>query len=332
MAATPPLENRLRAGRDDLNLLGRALVISLALHVLGYGGYQAAHRFGWLEHIQLPAWLTKVKEKLVVTIPAQIHPPINNEPPQVFVEVNPVQVVTAPKNAKYYSDQNSRAANPDANADSNTPKISGTQTHIVKTEDVPRPQTTHAATPPAQPTPRAEPQPQTEAAKKSETPGELAMAKPDTKLRPETLQPDVEQPRPRTIAEAQARQAMTIVGEAMKQDGGTRQIALTSSLDAIGTSFGAYNKALIAAISSRWFALLEHQPLTRASGKVVVEFYLHDDGRVTDVSVVENTVGELLGALCQRAIIDPQPYAPWTSDMRRLAQSNFKDILFTFYY
>ncbi len=330
MAATPQLENRQRAGRDDLNALWRALVISLALHVLGYGGYQAAHRFGWLENIHLPAWLTKVKEKLVVVIPPQVHPLVDNEPPQVFVEVNPSSTTPPPKNAKYYSDQNSRAANPNANADSNTPKISGTQTHIVKTEDVPRPQPTHAATPPSPPAPRTEPQP--EAAKKSETPGELAMAKPDTKLRPETLQPDVEQPRPRTIAEAQARQAMTIVGEAMKQDGGTRQIALTSSLDAIGTSFGAYNKALIAAISARWFALLEHQPLTRASGKVVVEFYLHDDGRVSDVSVVENTVGELLGALCQRAIIDPQPYAPWTSDMRRLAQSNFKDILFTFYY
>ena len=45
----------------------------------------------------------------------------------------------APQNAKFYSSQNSRAANPDANRDANVPKLNGTQTDVPKTETVPKP-------------------------------------------------------------------------------------------------------------------------------------------------------------------------------------------------
>jgi hypothetical protein len=47
---------------------------------------------------------------------------------------------------------------------------------------------------------------------------------------------------------------------------------------------------------------------------------------------VENTVGELLGYVCQKAITDPSPFAPWPSDMRRMVGANFREIAFTFYY
>ena len=54
---------------------------------------------------------------------------VSEEIPLVFVEVDPSQVVKeAPKNAKYYSSQNARAANPDAKVETEKPKIDGTQT------------------------------------------------------------------------------------------------------------------------------------------------------------------------------------------------------------
>ena len=53
--------------------------------------------------------------------------PVRESEPIVFVDVNPAQPTTeAPKNAKYYSSQNSRAANPEANRDTKIPQINGT--------------------------------------------------------------------------------------------------------------------------------------------------------------------------------------------------------------
>src|SRR3974390_1008924 len=62
------------------------------------------------------------------------------QPELVFVQVDPSQATSeAPKDAKYYSAHNSIAANPDAQADSEAPRINGTQTLVPKTETTPRP-------------------------------------------------------------------------------------------------------------------------------------------------------------------------------------------------
>ena len=68
------------------------------------------------------------------------------------------------------------------------------------------------------------------------------------------------------------------------------------------------------------------------TGKVVLKFRLHYDGRVTDLGVTEHTVDELLSLLCQKAVLDPAPFARWPSDMRRMNGEDFRDVQFTFYY
>ena len=66
--------------------------------------------------------------------------------PLIFVNVNPAQATAeAPKNAKYYSDKNSRAANPEPDKITEIPKIDGKQTEVVKTETIPRPEVHPAA-------------------------------------------------------------------------------------------------------------------------------------------------------------------------------------------
>ena len=336
MAATPASENNLRFARTDLDLLGRALVISLAIHLLAFGGYKAEQKFGWLQQIHLPAWLKKAQQALVVIPPARTNPrQAEQEPPLMFVEVNPAQAVAeAPKHAKYYSDKSSKAANAEADRDADAPKISGTQTHVAKTEDVPRSQQFPLQPAPA-PTP-AQPKPQTEpqaTAKSSQTPGDLAFAKPQTELRHDEGQQETAQPKPRTVAEALARQRpSSMAGQKMQQEGGVKHRAVEATFDVAATPFGAYDGEIIRAIQSRWYSLIDSQRLTRATGKVTLQFHLNDDGRVTDMVVLENTVGELLGALCQRAVEDPSPFAPWPSDMRRLVGANFREVKFTFYY
>jgi len=119
----------------------------------------------------------------------------------------------------------------------------------------------------------------------------------------------------------------------MKQPGGVKRFALEPSLDVRATPFGAYDAAIIAAIQKRWYDLLgEREFAANYSGKVVLEFRLNSDGRVTEMKVDETNVTELLALLCQRAVQDPAPFAPWPADLRRLVGKEYREVRFTFYY
>ena len=54
--------------------------------------------------------------------------------------------------------------------------------------------------------------------------------------------------------------------------------------------------------------------------------------RISDMMVMQNTVGDLLGYVCQKAVMDPAPYAQWPTDMRAMVGLDYREITFTFYY
>jgi hypothetical protein len=319
MSVTRSQEINLRPKVDPLVW---AFGISLAIHLLLFGGFKLGQRYDLWNKSFLPAWLKKSMSAL--TAAKQKKPPANSEPPLLFIDVSPAQAATeAPKDAKYYSALSSRAANPDTQLDSNIPKISGNQTQVPKTEDTPR--TKQFPLQPAQPTPKpetAEPRPKT-----GLTPGDLALGKPA--LKPDNSEsPAAERERPRTLAAAKA-----LAGEKMKQEGGVRRERIIPSVDAKATAFGVYDELFIAAVQSRWYGLLDSRDFARdRTGKVVVEFRLNYDGRITEMKEVENEVGELLGLLCQKAVLDPAPFEKWPSDLRRLVGADYREVRFTFYY
>ncbi len=200
--------------------------------------------------------------------------------------------------------------------------------------------------PPSPPKPAGEtlPQPKTApTAPPSPAPTQVAKSTTDflgnPSLNPSTAKPtpppepgdaDTKLSRPRTVKEALARkQESGLVGERMKQDGGVRHLGV-SALDVRGMAFGAYDAAIIHAIQQRWYSLLESRPTPR--GKVVVEFRMHFDGRVTGMKVNDADVGELYSLFCQKAVQDPSPYPRWPSDMRRQLQADHRDVRFTFHY
>jgi hypothetical protein len=76
---------------------------------------------------------------------------------------------------------------------------------------------------------------------------------------------------------------------------------------------------------------LDSHNFAQRSGKVIIEFRLTYDGRITEMRVAGNEVGDLLGLACQNAIRDPAPYAPWPQDMRSYF-GNQRNVSFTFYY
>jgi hypothetical protein len=332
--------------RLEFNPLARALALSLVLHFLVFGVMSLSPRLKWLDFIPVIRQLRQVLSAppQITRVQAQKPPvPAEQEIPLVFVDVDP-EVATAepPEKAPYYSSVSSKAANPTVTQPSEVPKIDGNQTRIPKTFDTLRPEP-EPVPQPAPPPPPAEPQPvqPAEVASKpagGEQVGDLAMAKPRPKPgveeqeeKPEKKEiPKPRVSRPRTLAEA-LRQRGIVVSEKMKQDGGVPQTGKLS-LNVRGTSFGAYDAAIVAAVQSRWYALLDERKFAGDNvGRVVLEFRLHQDGRITDVKT-DSEVGELLSSLCRMAILDPSPYPEWPSDMRRKIGATFRDVRFTFYY
>ncbi len=326
-----------RLEQAELSRLAWAFIISLTLHVLVFGGYYTGNKFNLWQRLHWPAWLQSVRILADLLHKKQPPPPDpqSQQLPLLFVDVSPAQATTeAPKKADYYSDKNSKAANPDASLDSNIPKIDGQQTEIVKTEDVPRSKAFPLQPAPTPPVATAKEAQEELKPKPAYTPGDLTMAKPD--LTPRKDEGQAEQPRPRTIEEALARRHIdpqSLAGLKMKQEGGVRRRYIESSLDVVATAFGAYDAAIIRAVQNRWYDLLDSRNYVRdLTGKVKVSFHLNSDGSITEMKLLENTVDLTLALLCESAIKDPSPYAPWPSDMRRQVGVSFRPVTFTFYY
>lgn len=361
--------SRSAVSRERLgeNLLLVALCFSLLLHGLAFGTYKLFQVMGWhlpkppafLDRIFHPAAPPVVVKAIELQKKRQEEEKKFKEVPLVFVEVDPTQASPdTSKEAKYYSTANSRAANPDITKNLNQPKIDGRQEHVVKTTDVakskpkPQPLQKPAPQPAEKPLEQEQPPKETATAEKAvqakpkggKTIGDLAMAKPVTQPSPndgtaESKAGEAQaeaRPRPRSLAEARMlhpEEAQKISGEKTKQEGGVPRFATQSTLDVKSTPFAAYDQFIIAAIQQRWYDLLEErQAVLNRQGRVVIEFKLHSDGRVTDVTIAEENVGDLLSLLCQRAVIDPAKYPKWPSDMRRMIGEDFREVRFTFYY
>ncbi|HWF18561.1 MAG TPA: energy transducer TonB [Verrucomicrobiae bacterium] len=332
--------------RPAEHFLAWAFGISLGIHVLLYGGFNLGNHYGWWKKDLMPSWLKSTKQALAEIKKAQQKQPVNQaqqEPPMLFVEVDPaVATQEAPKNATHYSSHNSHAGNPDITIDSNDPNINGKQTHVAKTQDADRSKPV-----PLRPSPPKTPPSPDESAQEAKAkpnggpkPGDLAMAKPaqqpgDVQINPDTGEAKAPtHKRPHTLLEAlQQQPSAAIPGQKMKQEGGVQHHLDSSAYDAIATPFGEYDRELIDAITTHWWSLLDRKEFSQDhTGRVIVQFTLRSDGRVTDIHVVHSDVGDLLASVCELAITDPAPYAPWPGDMRRYYAKDSLDITFTFWY
>jgi hypothetical protein len=325
-----------RREQVELSRLAWAFVLSLMLHLMVFGAFQTGKKLGWWQRVHWPTWIQARKP---IQKPLH-HPqePAQQEIPLIFVEVTPQQATPEPpKEAKYYSTQNSKAENKQADQDTTVPKIDGTRPELAKTEEVPRekfvPLQPAPAPAPTPPTPQVkEPQEELKPAPTSK-PGDLTLAKPDPNP-PKKAEGEAKQERPKTVQEAKARQqqANQLPGHKMKQEGGVRRPPKLDSLDAKATPFGYYDSELVRAIQKAWYALLDEQGYAADHrGKVMLRFRLHYDGTITDLTIVENTAGWLPGAICETAIEKPKPYSRFPAEMRRVV-GDIRSIQFTFFY
>ena len=321
----------LRPGRLEWRRLTLALLISLMLHLGGWGGYELGQRLGWWQRLRESAWLHKLEKKTVPVPAAQVKKQAE-EPPLVFVEVTHPET-EPPKKTPNYSNRNSQAANPDATRETSQPKVDGRQKDVLKMEDVPKLPKLQPSAPPQQPEPAVKPAEETHPPDAMSL-GDLKLSKPPVaKTEEEKAQESAQAAqRPRTLSQAYAQQPQ-LPGQKLQQDGGVRRQRMYTSLDAKATAFGDYDLAIIRAVQQRWYDLIDSNRFARdRTGKVILYFKLKPDGSVEELKILDNTVGDLLGYVCEEAVQDAAPFGNWPSDMRREIGANYRDISFTFYY
>ena len=301
----------LRPSRHYSARLIAILLVSLLLHLGAWGTYEAGQKYGWWDQLHWPAWLKRPAPKAQAFL---VQPPRPQEQALDFMTVDD-PATEAPKKAKYYSSQNSKAADQTGQKETDQPKLEGRQTDALHLTDALRP--VFANPKPPAPKPSQEEQ----VAKPAQVAGDLTLGQ---------AQPEQEA-RPRTLAEARAQMKQT-PGVMSRQDGGANHRALRAAIDALGTKSGAYDAAIVEAIQQFWYNELDSQKFALdRTGKVRLQFKLNYDGTVTEMQEVENTVGFELGLVCQEAITGPAPFAKWTTEMRQ-EYGNFRVITFTFYY
>src|SRR5438552_8795082 len=79
-----------------------------------------------------------------------------------------------------------------------------------------------------------------------------------------------------------------------------------SSVNALGTPLGRYQKFLLDAIGSRWYAFVEQKRDLINIGTTRVVFVVDRDGHVKNHKIIENTSNETLANVCIQAVQDAQ--------------------------
>jgi hypothetical protein len=200
--------------------------------------------------------------------------------------------------------------------------VDGKQDQIVRLMDNDKPKPFPLQPSPPKPPAEEKPEPRP----KADTPGDLALVRPKDG---EVDTPTPPRERPRRLSDVRAKAMLS--GQTMKQAGGISERGQVS-FDVKATAFGDYDAAFIAAVEQCWHILIDEHQGTRRAGRVVVDFRLTYDGRITDIRIHENEVGEILSMLCQSAILNPAPYPRWPAQMRQTIGGNSREIRFTFIY
>ena len=370
--------------RENRNLW-IAVLLSLLLHVFVGEGWQ--HRAALLK-LPLFSLLTKLvhvarpperaPQQVQTLTFVELAPPRAKTPEvkkgkeaQRFMETDASQVTgEKPKDAKYYSDKSTVAANPNnpTGKTGDTPYLNGGETRAPNSLDVPTPSgvsqplvrqpgspstppsppksTPKAAEAPPEPKPTPAPQPKAQEQPKEIAPLGLKMVE---EQKVAMAQKPVAQPQVATGATVPEVPATAVPGSpAIVTEPGVpgreivaRKAHLTvagvsrNSVAAFGVSespFGAYDQKIIKAVQSRWYALIDRFGMYERAGAVTIHFELLDDGQVQNLTVSDNTAGEILSLFCEKAIIESGPFDPLSDELRALVGKEPRAASFTFYY
>ena len=315
-----------------------AVFVSVLLHELTFAGWQ--HR-ETLARVGLFRSFAKMFSPPVWTMPKDADPAMptitfveQREEPKTFMETDASQFTgEEPKDAKFYSALPTVAANPEnpTGKVGDTPYLEGKETRVMSSESVAPTPAMPAPAPPAPPPKPVVEKPKEEPPKQFADEGlkvveekKLAMAE-----KPAELPAPPEPPAAPAVPAGSHREVAAIKSRMMAVGAGRIGIA---AFNVAGSPFGEYDKALIRAVQSRWYALIEQNGLYERAGTVTVHFNLLQDGSVQNMEVKENTAGQILSLFCEKAVVDSAPFAPLPENLRMLIGEDPREVNFTFYY
>jgi hypothetical protein len=342
-----------------------ALALSLALHLAAAAAWQTRDTLaGWPVLSQLARLLSPDRPmpppelQMASLTFIELEDPAEPEPvrPHIFMETDDRQVSgEQPADTPYYSDRATVAANPEHPAPliGDTPYLDGRDSPVMSTENVPEPSVASPPRPPEPVAPPPEPVPELPAEALAEPPAtEPAADLAETGLRiVEQTALALVTPQPSPLrAPPEPEPAVTHppepVAVPVAPDPAGREIAAVKSrLQASGVArtgiaafnvaaspFGEYDKRIVSAVQSRWYALIRRYGLHERSGVVTLHFELYDDGTVQGMRVADSTAGEILALFCQKAVLESAPFDPLPDALRLLVGEQPREVNFTFYY
>jgi outer membrane biosynthesis protein TonB len=79
-----------------------------------------------------------------------------------------------------------------------------------------------------------------------------------------------------------------------------------SSVNAVGTPLGRYQKYVLDTIGSRWYSFTAQKPDLVKLGTLQLRFYIDRSGRVKDLKITENTSNEAFANICLQSVLEAQ--------------------------
>jgi hypothetical protein len=343
-----------------------AILVSLLLHVIAFGSWQyraALSRFPLfkpfakmliLSHERAQAPAPKLQTITFVEVQEPAGATARSKEPNEFIETDTSQVTgEKPKEAQMYSDKPTVAANsenPAAKA-GETPYVAGKDARFMSTEDVtvekgapappvvvapPAPVAPPALATPPVPAVKAKAEPLKEVADTGAQKADekkVAMLAQDLPLTPPLTPPAppaaVPAPASSPAAPSSAREIGAVKSQLTASGVTKRGVA---AFNVAESPFGEYDKKIVKAVQSRWYALITKYGIYERAGTVVLHFELYDDGAVKNLSRVENSAGEILALFCEKAIVDSAPFEPLPDQLRALVGKEPREVNFTFFY
>ena len=284
--------------KQEMRKVFWALLIAVAIHLLI--GYSLAVYGGLLYAPFTVAEEDKPVELSFVDLSATPAPQKNT----MFVPNDESKQTEAPKEKTFESNANSIAASEGA-ATGNLPipTQQGKDRPIfdLDTHNYSLPNQGAQAQPSAAPQQSASPQPTVKPTPVSKN-DELAMLTSTPTPRPSAA-PQQQQPR---SAYQPYREKNRLAGAITNRG--------ISSVNAVGTPLGRYQKAVYDAIGSRWYAYMEAKRDLASLGTVRVTFYIDRNGRVQRLKVVSNDSNEAFANIALQAILDAK-FPPLPDDL-----------------
>ena len=77
-----------------------------------------------------------------------------------------------------------------------------------------------------------------------------------------------------------------------------------SSVNALGTPFGRYQKIVADSIGSRWYTYVEQKRDLISIGTLHLQFVVDRSGRIKDLKVTENTSNESFASVCVQSVME----------------------------